>query len=83
VGSTVKALSRAAMRAALASMQLLQAADQVAAEQDSLEGGSLKVGVEGGVGTSALFRTPCFVWTIIQNVAVNMDKNNDRMYVSI
>jgi hypothetical protein len=79
----VKALTRAAMRAALASMRLLRAADQVVAEQDSLEGGSLKVGVEGGVGASALFQTPHFVWTIIQNVAVNMDKNIDPMYVSI
>jgi hypothetical protein len=51
----VKALSRAATHAALASMRLLRAADQVVAEQYSLEGGSLKVGVEGGVGTSALF----------------------------
>jgi hypothetical protein len=60
-------------------MWLLQAADRVAAEQDSLEGGSLKVEVEGGVGTSALFQTPHFVWTIIKNVAMNMDKNNDYM----
>ncbi len=55
----------------------------MAAEQDSLEGSSRKVGVEGGVGTSAFFITPRFEWTIIQNVAVNMDKNNDRMSVSI
>jgi hypothetical protein len=55
----------------------------VVAEQESLEGGSYKVWVEGGVGTSALFQTPCFVLTIIQNVAVNMDKNNDRMSVSV
>ncbi len=53
--------ARAATRAALASMQLIWAADQVAAEQDSLEGSSLEVGVEGGVGMSALFQTPRFV----------------------
>jgi hypothetical protein len=41
-----KALSRAATRAALASKRLLRAADRVAAEQDSLDGGSLKVGME-------------------------------------
>jgi hypothetical protein len=53
VGSTEKALSRAATHAALASMRLLQAAERVAAEQDSLEGSSLKVGVEGGVGMAS------------------------------
>jgi hypothetical protein len=54
VGSMEKALSRAAMCAALASMLLLQEAEGVA-ERNSLEGGSLKVEVEGGVGTMASF----------------------------
>ncbi len=56
VGSTEKAASRAATHAALASM-LLQAAEQVAAERNSLEGGSLKVGVEGGVGMASFLST--------------------------
>ncbi len=43
-----KALSRAALPVALISMLLLQVADR-----NSLEGGSLKVRVEGGVGTMA------------------------------
>ncbi len=73
-----KAVSRAATRTALASMLLLWVAEQVVAERNSLESGSLKVGVERGVGTAS-FQAPCFVYTILEDVAVVMGPNYDCM----
>jgi hypothetical protein len=59
-------------------MLLLQVAEQVAAERNSLDGSSLKVGMEGDVGTAS-FQAPPFVYTIKEDVAVVMCQNYDCM----
>jgi hypothetical protein len=50
------------------------------AERDSLEGSSLKVGVEGGVGTMASFQAPHFVCTIAEVVAVG---NGPKLWLHV
>jgi hypothetical protein len=45
------------------------------AECNSLEGSSLKVEVEGRVGKMASFQAPHFVYTIEEDVVVEMGQN--------
>jgi hypothetical protein len=49
------------------------------AEQNSLEGDSLKVGMKGGVRTMASFQAPCFVQIIEEDVAVEIGQNYGGM----
>ncbi len=50
------------------------------AERNYLEGSSLKVGVDGGVGTMASFQAPCFVYTIAEDVAA---ENGQKLWLHV